>query len=282
VIVDVVGYYTASPQATGALHRALTPSRVLDTREGNGLTGGAPARVGPQESISLALGGRGGLPAPGQFSSVVLNVTAVAPSQQSHVRVYPGDQPSPPFASSLNFEAGQTIANQVTVRAAADGTVKLYNQSGSVDLVADVVGYYGPLGGGEGAKFYAVPPYRVTDTRWWPKESGISPLPAGVPLQVYLQHPALNWQDTVSAGVLTITVDQPSVASHLTAWPNGGDLPNASVLNFSAGQVIANQANVKGGRFHPDIQGPPVIAVQNNAGTVHVIADINGWFGPEA
>jgi len=282
VIADLVGYYSAPTDATGALHRALPPARVLDTRDGQGLPSGA-ARVGSQQSLTLSLADRGGLPAAGEFSSVILNVTAVGGSKISHLRVYPGDQAEPPFASSLNFDAGQTIANLVTVRAGADGTVKVYNQNGDVDIVADVVGYYGPLGGTVGAKFYAVAPQRIVDTRWWPPESGMSPLPAGSPLALWMYHPSLGFDEEMSSAVMTVTVDQPSAPSHLTVWPDQETMPTVSNLNFVAGQVIANQVSVQLSDSSPDPQWRSFGArAQNNAGTVHVIADLNGWFGPEA
>ena len=43
VIFDVTGYFT--PDATGATFHALNPSRVLDTRTGNGLSGVFTASV---------------------------------------------------------------------------------------------------------------------------------------------------------------------------------------------------------------------------------------------
>jgi hypothetical protein len=73
--------------------------------------------------------------------AVVLNVTAVTPSAPSFITVWPTGNPQP-VASSLNFVAGQTIPNLVTATIGSDGTVSMYNHGGSVDLVADVVGYY--------------------------------------------------------------------------------------------------------------------------------------------
>lgn len=281
VVADIVGYYSVPGNESGALHRAVAPARVLDTRSGLGI--GTPKRVGPQQSITLSLAGTGGLPAAGQYSSVIMNVTAVSGTSASHLRVYPGDQATPPFASSVNFVAGQNIANLVTVRAAADGTVKLYNQSGQVDIVADVVGYYGPLGGSAGAHFYTVDPFRIVDTRTFPSNSTSNPLPAGQPLGIGMNHPHLTALEAMSAAVLTVTVDAPSTSSHLTIWPRDLPLPTVSNLNFGPGQVIANQASVKvtdtdmGGGIHFYS-----LNAQNNEGTVQVIVDVNGWFGAEA
>ena len=50
-----------------------------------------------------------------------------------------------PNASNLNFTAGQTIPNLVTVKVGSDGKVKLTNNSpGTAQLIADVAGYYLP------------------------------------------------------------------------------------------------------------------------------------------
>jgi hypothetical protein len=110
---------------------------VLDTRNG---TGGYSAPVGPGGTISLQVTGVDGVPASG-VTAVVLNVTATNPTASSYVTVYP-DGSSRPLASNLNFTAGETIPNLVTVPVGADGQIDFYNQSGSVNLVADLAGYY--------------------------------------------------------------------------------------------------------------------------------------------
>jgi hypothetical protein len=46
-----------------------------------------------------------------------------------------------PTASNLNFVNGQTIANQVVVRV-VDGKVVIHNSTGSVQVVADLDGYF--------------------------------------------------------------------------------------------------------------------------------------------
>ena len=133
VIVDVLGCFDAG--ASGR-YVALTPSRVLDTRSGLG----APlARVG-QTPIEVTLHGRGGVP-DGDVSGVMLNVTAVAPTATTYVAVYPGGSDRP-TASNLNLTAGQVLANMVLARLGPDGTVMMYHSGGTVDLIADVVGYF--------------------------------------------------------------------------------------------------------------------------------------------
>src|SRR5439155_269772 len=73
--------------------------------------------------------------------AVTLNVTATNPTAGGYLTVFPHGQ-SRPTASNLNFTAGQTIPNLVTVPVGADGKVDFYNFLGTTDVVADVFGYY--------------------------------------------------------------------------------------------------------------------------------------------
>lgn len=71
----------------------------------------------------------------------MLNITVTQPKAGGYLTVYP-DNGSPPGTSSLNFTAGQTVANLVTVEP-FNGEVAIYNaSSGSVQIVVDEQGYY--------------------------------------------------------------------------------------------------------------------------------------------
>lgn len=118
---------------------ALSPSRVLDTRDGTGVTSGA---LGPGASLSFTVGGVGSVPA--DASAVVLNVTAVGASEQTFLTVWPAGSDRP-FASSLNPTPGFTMPNAVTATIGSGGQVSIYNEAGSVHVVADVSGYYAPV-----------------------------------------------------------------------------------------------------------------------------------------
>jgi hypothetical protein len=132
VIADVVGCFTKS----GAGQVPLGPTRMLDTRSG---LGAPKARVGAGGEVALAVGGQSGIPTNAQ--AVVLNVTAVGTPANTFITVYPNGADRPE-ASSLNVTAGQTASNLVLAKVGTGGVVRLYNHSGSVDLVADVTGYF--------------------------------------------------------------------------------------------------------------------------------------------
>jgi hypothetical protein len=131
-----VGYYRPG---AGSRFYPILPTRVLDTRDGNGLSG----LFQPQQVRTLAVGGRVGTNVPAAATGVVANVTVTDASAQSLLTVYPGDVPKP-NASNLNFLPWQTVPNLVAVGLAPDGTVKIYNDQGTVNVVADVTGFFAP------------------------------------------------------------------------------------------------------------------------------------------
>jgi hypothetical protein len=74
-------------------------------------------------------------------SAVVLNVTATEPTDPTFVTVWPHGQ-ARPLASNLNVSTGQTVPNLVIAKVGTNGEVALYNFAGSVQLVADVAGWF--------------------------------------------------------------------------------------------------------------------------------------------
>jgi hypothetical protein len=88
--------------------------------------------------MSVDVAGLAGVPT--GATAVVLNVTAVSPSGQTHLTVFPGT--SPPGASDLNPAPGEVEANLVTATVSATGTVNIFNYAGSVNVVVDVEGWY--------------------------------------------------------------------------------------------------------------------------------------------
>ena len=72
---------------------------------------------------------------------MALNVSVVTPTDSGFLTVFPAHA-TRPVASNLNFAPGQTVPNLVMVPVGAGDTVKLYNNAGNVDLIADVAGYF--------------------------------------------------------------------------------------------------------------------------------------------
>lgn len=71
----------------------------------------------------------------------MLNVTATQPQKNGFLTVYPNEQ-TVPNVSNLNFTAGATVPNLVSV-ADPGLMIGVYNHSGgSVQVIVDEEGYY--------------------------------------------------------------------------------------------------------------------------------------------
>src|SRR5438309_1200572 len=141
LIVDVNGYFTDST-ASGASFTVLSPTRIVDTRNG---TGGFNSALGPGQSMVVTVAGSGGVPNMASVTppkAVVLNVTVDGPTAASDLVVWP-DGTSAPVASDLNFVAGQAVPNLVIVKLSAGGKIDIRNDFGSTSVIVDVVGWYG-------------------------------------------------------------------------------------------------------------------------------------------
>jgi len=124
----------------------VTPCRLFDTRADQPPPGGKKTPLGAGEGnvytqqVTGSVGNCVGIPA--GATAISMNVTIVNPTAQSNLRIYPADA-ALPTASNLNWLPGQSpTPNKVDVKLSPAGEVKLFNQNGTVNVLADVVGYY--------------------------------------------------------------------------------------------------------------------------------------------
>jgi len=245
---------------TGSKFHPLAPVRVLDSRTGNGWSG----KLAQGSPRALQVTGLNTVPA--TADAVVLNVTATAGSNNSFITAFPTGG-SVPTASNVNFAVGQTIPNLVTVKIGTGGQVSFANAVGSVDVIADLVGYYDPVAAG-GDRFNPLAPVRALDSRTGTGWSG--KLVQGTPRALQLTG-ANGVPNTADAAVLNVTATGGSANSFLTAFPTGGSVPTASNLNFAVGQTIPNLVTVKIGTGGQ-------VSFANAVGSVDVVADLVGYF----
>ncbi len=244
---------SAAPAVNADAASSFTPRaplRVLDTR-----TGAGP--VGTQRTITLDLSAR----VPETATAVVLNVTAVTPTASTVVTVFPAGI-TRPTASNLNVPAGDTRANQVTVALGTGRKVSVYNHSGSVHLLADLAGHYGQ---GAGARFTALAPGRVLDTRVTGPALGqgrtrVVDFTGRIP-------------ESATAVTFNLTVTAPTAATFVTAWPSGTARPTASNVNIPAGDTRANLVTVALGADRK-------VNLYNHVGTTNAIVDLTGFYTP--
>ncbi|MHB8509956.1 MAG: hypothetical protein ACYDGR_15150, partial [Candidatus Dormibacteria bacterium] len=255
--------------ASGAFpgqYHALVPTRILDTRNG---TGGLHSPIGPGQTLEVQVGGAGGVDQ-GAIAAA-LNVTVTNPSKASFLELWPAGQ-ARPTASSLNWAAGQTVANLVQLPLGLDGRLGIFNESGTADVVIDTEGWISSQGSAPSGTglFRPLVPARILDTRYNLGTSG-GAMTQGQTLDLQVS-PAGNVPASgVAAVLLNITATNPSSTSFLTAFPAGGQVPVASNVNFVAGQTSANRAIVPVGNSG-------MVSLHNSLGAVDVVVDVSGWF----
>ncbi|MBV9593705.1 MAG: hypothetical protein JO147_07925, partial [Actinobacteria bacterium] len=261
---------SAAPPDGGAF-TTLSPSRILDTRSNLGAS--APGAFG---TITFPVAGAGGVPASGA-ASVVLNLTVTQPQAAGYITAFPS-QTQPPTASNVNFVAGATAANSVSnlvvVPIGTDGKVSLYNGSpGSVQLIADVSGYFAAGAAGTPGTFTGSAPTRVLDTR--SSLGGTTPAAQGH-IDLALGGHAGVPVSGVAAVVLNVTVSAPQTAGYITVFATGTTRPTSSNLNFVAGPTIQN--SVPNLVVAPVDSSGHVTLYNGSSGTVELIADVEGYF----
>lgn len=237
---------------------------MLDTRTGQG---GRTGRLSPGIPLTIQLSGRAGIP-PAGVTSVALNVTAVAADGTGHLSVYPGGQ-EPPSSSNLNYRAGQTVPNAVISGLSSDGRLSLLAVGGAPHVIVDVVGYYADEQGG--SRSVALDPARLLDTR---TSLGGLPgrLPDGRPVELQVTGRGGVPAEGVTAVVVNVTAASPLGAGHVTAFPAGTQVPQASTLNYVRGQAVPNLAVVQVGRDGR-------VAFQASSGQPHLVVDVVAWYG---
>ncbi|MDD9378149.1 PKD domain-containing protein [Streptomyces sp. ZAF1911] len=237
------------------------PYRILDTRNDTpSMPGGTPISLQVPRGLD-----RSEFPISGGVSAVVLNVTVTGASEDSHLTVWPADQPRP-ATSNVSVRAGATTSNTVTVPVGGGlDTVLAQLNSGSASIIVDMVGYYQP---NIGQRFSPLAPTRVLDTRTTGgalstaktrtvKVAGVNGIPADA-----------------KAVALNLTATGAKEQAHVIAYPDPAKRPATSNLNVEPGKDKSNQAIVP--------VGPNgTITLFTNTGSTHVILDAVGYYGKD-
>lgn len=259
LVVDVNGYYRADGNGR---FTSVTPSRLMDTREGVGDAG----RISGGRTVELQVTGVGGIPE--GVAAVALNVASVDPGAAGFVTVYPCDA-NRPLAANLNPVPGHVKPNLVVAPVSKQGTVCFYSSS-DVDLVVDVTGF---LSKSSPAKFTPSDPFRFTDTREKVR-TDVNGGTAGAPLgggQVMVIQMGGQRGIPVNARAVSvnIAVTGADKAGFVTAFPCGGR-PNTANVNYTTATAISN-----GAQLPLSLDGKLCVFIYS---TAHVIIDVNGWW----
>lgn len=228
---------------------SLIPARLLETRDAPELTtidglfeGDGRLSAGSETEIDVV--GRGGIAADGT-DAVVINVTAISPTERGFVTVYPcGERP---LASSLNYgAAGAVVGNELIAKLSDSGSVCVYT-SAETDLTIDSVGSVPSA-----SPLNSLAPGRVLDTRVGDdvetvdgRNEGEGPIVGDTFIELDLTRRAGVPSSGVEAVIMNVTAINPEGRGFVTVYPCG-DRPDASSLNFSsAGAVVGNELIAK-------------------------------------
>jgi subtilisin family serine protease len=253
LVIDVVGYFAPA----GAGYQALaTPTRVLDTRTTNGAH---HYKVVGNETVTIPFdSGQAGVPA--GATAVAANVTVANMVADGYLAVFPAT-----FTGTSTLNYLRNVRANLAVVGLSGGAFRIINKGAPVDLVVDVVGYFGPSAT---SKFRVLPsPVRIADTR-----SGnggrYGQLPAGGTLT--LDEGGLNGLPYGASSVWAGVTAVPTAPGFLTAYPAGQTRPTASTVNFTAGRVVSNAAVV--GLQTGDLK------VDEQTSPTHAVVDLFGYF----
>jgi hypothetical protein len=259
VVIDVAGYFvpTKVSAPTGLLFspEPTGPVRILDTRDTH-----QPLHQG--STMTLPLGA-----VPPNSQAVVMNVTVTNGSAGSFLTVWPHGA-AQPLASNLNWPAGRTVPNRVTVQIGSANSVDFYNSNGDVDVVVDLSGFY-TTDAVAGAHFVPTSPHRVLDSRY-----GSGPICQGCSVQFGFggADPEVDTPTQHARGVvLNVTVTDTTAGSFLTLWTHGSSQPLASDLNWYPGQTVPNLVIVQ-------MDSDGVVNLYNSNGNVDVVIDVVGYY----
>ncbi len=190
IAVDLDGWFTT---ATGTQFTPLaSPARICDTAASSPSC--APGKVAGGDVLNINAGGVDGIPndtgGPGSLVAIVANVTAFNATVPTFVTVYPGpDSASHPAASDLNPIISLAATNLVVVPVGSDGSINLYNATGSLNLIVDVLGYYATAGS---TGPLAAPTY--TSTLVGPGQAGMYPVDVSNDADYYFVLDAGNYR----------------------------------------------------------------------------------------
>ena len=254
-----------------ALHfTAITPCRVVDTRNTNGPFGGPAITGGASRDFPIQKGACKITPSATAYS---LNVTVVPRGRLGYLTVWPTGQ-NRPVVSTLNSVDGRVKANAAIVPAGANLSLSAY-ATDTTDVIFDINGYFVPAASDKTAlEFHTLTPCRVVDTRGVKGNLGGPNLIAGATREFpILTQSNCNIPADALVYSLNFTVIPSVRLGYLTAWPSDQQKPAVSTLNATTGTVTANAAIVSNASSNGDIS---VYATDATA----LVIDINGYFAP--
>ena len=264
LVIDVTGYFL--PDDAGSTYEPIDPVRLLDTRSGDGLSGPFQANVPRTVQITT----RGDIPS--GAVAITGNLTVTGQTRGGYVSVTPLADATP-TTSTINFPAGDTRANGLTIPLSPNGRVSAVYKasSGSTHLILDVTGYY--VAGTSGLRFFPLQPGRILYSRATTltlltgkfSSSSARTLPVG-------GHFGVPSDAQAATGNLTVTGQ--TRAGYVSITRTKTNSPTVSTINFPSGDTRPNGVTVP-----LDANDDIHLVYKASAGsTTHLVLDVTGYF----
>jgi hypothetical protein len=238
----------------------MAPVRIADTRNGATSVDGmhvAGGDVPAGGTMAIQVAGRAGVPPSAAIA--LLNVTVTEAVAPGFLTVYPCGH-AVPNTSTVNYEAGQSVANAAIVELDGAGRACV-RASAATDVVVDLSGWFP-----RDAAVRSTTPTRLLDTR----TPGVGRRqPGSVTTIPVTGRAGVPGTGDVGLVALDVTATQPVDGGFATVFPCGSAPPLASNVNFEAGGTVANAVLVQ-----PGASGDVCVYVEP---AMHVIVDLVGW-----
>lgn len=256
---------------SGASFHPIAPSRDLDTRINQGVTGALASGV----PVTWAVAGVNGVPA--NAIAVTGNLTVTQQTYRGYVALTPVPTANP-ATSTINFPLYDTRANGVTVPLGPGGSISATYITGRTgdrtELIFDVTGYF--TNDSSGSTFHSMTPKRDLDTRIGQGVSG--ELKAGIPVTWQVAG-AGNVPANAVAVTGNVTVTQQTYRGYVALTPIPTASPSTSTINFPYSDTRANGVTVP-------LSGTGTLSATFITGrstdTTQLIFDVTGYFTNDA
>ncbi|MEM9516888.1 MAG: serine protease [Actinomycetota bacterium] len=269
IVVDVTGFAPSGSTPVG-----LRPARLLETREGEPAADNVPATVGgfpitrgripAGTTVEVQVAGRAGVPFDARAAWV--NAAAIQPDDQGFLTLFPCGA-TRPASSTLNYAPGEVVANGALVQLGVGGTICVFANR-TADIIIDVTGFLP-----NGSPITGLLPARLLETRSGEPttdglQAGIGRLAARTTVEIQVTDRA-GVPTAATAALVNVTAIRGALNGFITLFPCGTERPEASTLNYAAGDVVANGAFVELGA-----DGTLCLYTHRD---VDVALDVTGW-----
>ncbi len=221
---------------------SFLPARLLETRAGEPTVDGLQQGIGRRTAgqvTEVQVTGRAGID--NEVEAAVVNLGIVNPEQNGFAVGYPCDE-AQPASSTINYRAGETIANAATIKLSATGTICVYTHR-ATDLILDVTSVI-PFG----STVDAITPARFFDSREEFLTTDGLQQAQGRRTTGQVTQVQIGSRNGVpfdaEAATVNIAAIEPDDDGYIAAWACGQPQPTASMINYEAGKTVAGGATI--------------------------------------